>query len=202
MFRSICITLSTLAWLALGGLAEAAPITFTATLSGSQEFPPVNSPGSGTATVIFDAEAHTMSVDASFEDLLSPTTASHIHGPVVPPEPNAGVATQVPSFVGFPLGVTAGTYSEVFNTLDPATYNPAFLTANGGTAAGAEAAFLDMLLAGAAYLNIHTEMFPAGEIRGNLTQQVAIPAPAGLALFALALVAFAGLRQGMGQKRA
>jgi hypothetical protein len=49
-----------------------------------------------------------------------------------------------------------------------ASYNPAFVTANGGTTAGAEAALLAGLEAGQAYLNIHTTMFPGGEIRGFL----------------------------------
>jgi hypothetical protein len=42
------------------------------------------------------------------------------------------------------------------------------VTANGGTTAGAEAALLAGLEAGQAYLNIHTTMFPGGEIRGFL----------------------------------
>ena len=53
---------------------------------------------------------------------------------------------------------------------DASSYNPAFVTANGGTVAGAEAALLAGLHAGTAYLNIHTSMVPAGEIRGFLVE--------------------------------
>jgi hypothetical protein len=52
--------------------------------------------------------------------------------------------------------------------LEPGSYNPAFVTANGGTAASAEATLFTGIMAGHAYLNIHTTMFPGGEIEGFL----------------------------------
>ena len=52
----------------------------------------------------------------------------------------------------------------------PASYNPAFVTAHGGTAASAAAALLAGLEAGQAYLNIHTTTHPGGEIRGFLQE--------------------------------
>ena len=79
-----------------------------------------------------------------------------------------GVATTTPSFPGFPLGVTSGNFNNTFDTTLTSTYNAPFLAANGNTAAGAEAALLAGLLAGQAYFNIHTSMFPGGEIRGFL----------------------------------
>ena len=66
--------------------------------------------------------------------------------------------------------MTAGTYTRTFDMTNPASYNPAFVTANGGTAASAEQALLAGLLGGQAYLNVHTTMFPGGEIRGFLEQ--------------------------------
>ena len=68
-------------------------------------------PRTGFATVVYDDLAHTLSVDASFSGLLGTTTAAHIHAATaVPGVGTAGVATQTPSFVGFPLGVTSGTF--------------------------------------------------------------------------------------------
>jgi hypothetical protein len=46
-----------------------------------------------------------------------------------------------------------------------ATYNPVFITDNGGTVAPAEAAFIFGLEHGEAYANIHDAEFPTGEIR-------------------------------------
>jgi len=150
--------------------ASAAIFTFTTTLNGANEFPPNGSPGTGTATVLWDDAAHTMTVSVTFSGLTGTTTASHIHCCVSPMAvtPTAGVATQLPTFSGFPLGVTSGSFTQTFDMTNASSYNPAFVTANGGTVAGAEAALLAGLHAGTAYLNIHTLLFPAGEIRGFL----------------------------------
>jgi hypothetical protein len=173
-------------------------LTYTAQLSGPNESPPVASPGTGFSIVNFDAAAHTLRVNETFSGLLGNTTASHIHCCLATPATgNAGVATQVPTFAGFPLGVTAGTYDNTFNTLLPASWNPAFITANGGTAAGAEAALAAGLAAGTTYINIHTNLFPAGEIRGFLTQASGgqVPEPGSIALVAIAFGALAATRR-------
>jgi hypothetical protein len=47
-------------------------------------------------------------------------------------------------------------------------WNPAFITAHGGTPASAETALLAGLAANEAYLNIHSNTHPGGEIRGFL----------------------------------
>jgi len=141
---------------------------FTTELKGTNENPPVTTSGTGTATVTWNTATDEMSVEIAFSGLGAGTTASHIHCCAVPPA-NAGVATQVPRFTGFPVGVMSGTYSHTFDMTDPASYNPAFVTANGGTAASAESTLLAGLLAGQAYLNIHTTANPGGEIRGVLT---------------------------------
>jgi hypothetical protein len=62
----------------------------------------------------------------------------------------------------------SGMYSHTFNMLDLSSYNPAFVAANGGTVASAEAALFAGIMAGHAYLNVHTTMFPGGEIEGFL----------------------------------
>ena len=86
--------------------AQAVPVTFVAAI-GNFEMMPTGSPGTGSATVIMDVDANTLSIQASFQDLLGTTTAAHIHCCVAPPG-NAGVATTTPSFPGFPLGHGAG----------------------------------------------------------------------------------------------
>jgi len=103
------------------------------------------------------------------------------------PGADAGVATQVPTFVGFPLGVTSGSYSETFDLTDSASYNPSFITAN-GSVAGAEAALIAALFAGQVYANLHTSQFGGGELRANLAE---IPLPAALWLFAAGALAVA-----------
>jgi hypothetical protein len=174
--------------------AAAAPITYVAQMSGPQESPPNASPGTGTALVVIDTVAHTLEVSATFEDLIGTTTAAHIHAPTaVPLTGAAGVATQVPSFLNFPLGVTAGTMSvTVFDLTMASSWNGAFITANGGTTAGAEAALATYLAQGRAYFNIHSSVFPGGEIRGFL---VAVPEPSSLLLLGSGLAAVSALRR-------
>jgi len=178
--------------LAWAGPARSLPLTLQATLSGAAESPANASPGSGTATVTYDAAAHTLEVQIAFAALLGTTTASHIHCCVAPDAvpSTAGVATAVPSFPGFPAGVTSGSYLHTFDLTDAASWNPAFVTAHGGTTAGAEAAFAAALEDGSTYLNIHTNLYPAGEIRGFF-----VPEPATGVLLASALAALAGARR-------
>lgn len=176
MMKKCACALAFTAALGFAPAAQAAVNVYTATLSGPAEQPPNASPGTGSATVTIDTVANTMRVQATFSGLTSGTTASHIHAPTATPlSGTAGVATTLPSFPGFPLGVTSGTFDNTFDLLTAGSYNPAFITANGGTPASAEAALLAAIAAGRAYLNIHTSNFQSGEIRGFL---VAVPEPA------------------------
>lgn len=172
----------------LFGVAKADQVAFIATLTGSQEVPPNASPGIGSALVTLDTTTNLLTVNVSFAGLLSPTVAAHIHC-CTPPGANAMVATEVPTFPGFPLGVTTGTYLQTFDLALASTYNPAFIAAQGGTVAGAQAAFIAGLLNGQTYLNIHSMMFPGGEIRGQLQE---VPEPATLLLMGAGLMAAVG----------
>jgi len=177
-----------LAVLMLSAVAKADQLVFTTTLTGAQEVPPTGSPGIGSALVTLDTTTNLLTVNVAFAGLGSPTIASHIHC-CTPPGANAMVATTVPTFPGFPLGVTTGTYLMTFDLTLASTYNPAFITAHGGTVAGAQAAFIAGLTSGQTYLNIHTSQFPGGEIRGQLQ---AVPEPASLLLLTTGIVAAAG----------
>jgi hypothetical protein len=170
---------------------DAAPVVFRADLSGPAEDPPNTSPGTGTARVVIDRDADTMRVQITFSGLLGETTVAHIHAPTdVPFAGIASVATQTPTFSGFPAGVMSGTYDMTFDLSDLATYNASYVAANGGTAASAEAALFADIRAGLAYVNVHSTQFGGGEIRGFLT-----PAPAALGLLASALGGLAWVRR-------
>jgi CHRD domain len=163
--------------------ARGAVTTYTAVLTGPGESPTNNSPGTGLATVDVDPTAHTMHVHVDFIGLTGTTTASHIHSPTTTPlTGTANVATTTPTFAGFPLGVTSGTYDNTLDMTQASSYNPAFITSNGGSIPASETALFNSIAAGTSYLNIHTSTFPGGEIRGFLV----VPEPASLGLLACA----------------
>lgn len=173
------------------GTAHANIIKYAATLSGPAEDPPNSSPATGFTTVVIDDVANTMTINASFSGLMGPTTASHIHCcTAVPFEGIAGVATSLPTFPAFPLGVTAGSYTEVFDLLSASTYNLNFINNNGGSVDSARLALLAGLASGRAYLNIHTSVFRPGEIRGFLTE---VPEPGSVMLFGVGVASLAAL---------
>lgn len=170
---------------------QAATTTYRATLSGPAEAIPNASPGSGMATIVIDDVAMTANLHVSFMDLLGGTTASHIHCCTDTALTGAaGVATMTPSFEGFPLGVSSGAYDHSFSLADPGFYNPAFLTAHGGTAASAASFLLNGVALNEAYFNIHTTQYPGGEIRGFLVA-MPIPEPGSWAMLGIGLAGIA-----------
>ena len=162
----------------LGAISISLGQVYTTSLSGPAEAPPNASPGTGFAKVTITGNF--MRVQANFTGLMGPTTASHIHAATaVPGAGTAGVATTLPSFPGFPLGVTSGTMDNSFDMTLASSYNPAYITNNGGTPASAFAALKTAMDNGRAYFNVHSTSFPGGEIRGFLqlcpTINVTIP---------------------------
>jgi hypothetical protein len=151
---------------------------FTATLLGTNETPPNASTGTG--AIVVTLLGNTLSVNESFAGLIGGVgSAAHIHCCA---GPGVAAAVAVP-FTNFPAATT-GTYINSFDLTLLASYNPAFVTANGGTAASAESAFITALFAGQTYANIHDVTFPGGEIRGQLTQ---VPEASTLAFLSMGL---------------
>lgn len=150
----------------LAAVSEAGIITAVASLAGSNEIPPVSTPGTGSATVTIDTILQTMRVQVIFSGLTAGITGAHIHC-CVPQPGNTGVATTLPVFPGFPQGVTSGTYDQTLDLTSAGTYNPSFVTAQGGLAQ-AEAALINGISNRMTYLNLHTSLNPGGEVRGVL----------------------------------
>jgi hypothetical protein len=165
------------------GEAQATLTVYKAVLSGANEAPANVSPGTGSATVKYDDTLHTLQVSVTFSGLSGNTTNSHIHCcTAVANTGNAGVATQTPTFTLFPTGVKAGIYNHTFDLTLASSWNAAFINGKGGTVASAETAFAAGLATGNAYLNIHSTLFPGGEIRGFLAP---VPEPEEWAMMLL-----------------
>jgi hypothetical protein len=170
--------------------APAAAQTWVGSLSGTQEVPPNGSPATGFATIKLNNTM--LSVNVVFSGLMSPTNVAHIHC-CVAPTGTAGVATYPGTFPGWPAGVTAASYSTVYDLALNSSWNTVFLTNNGGTPASAQAALVAGLNTGRAYFNIHTTGFTAGEIRGQLN--TVVPEPLSVVLLGSGLAGIALLRR-------
>ncbi|MDP3290354.1 MAG: CHRD domain-containing protein [Methyloversatilis sp.] len=183
-----------LAATSLASPAFAQEVEYFATLSGPAEAPPNESPGTGSVTLTLDLDLRTMTIDASFSGLLGTLTVAHIHCcTALASEGTAGVATPTPTFPGFPAGVTSGSYMETFDMKLATSYNPAFITANGGTADSAYSVLLACHNDGKSYLNLHSSEFPGGEIRGFLAP-VPEPETWAMLLGGLGLIGWAARR--------
>lgn len=168
--------------------ARAQVTVFTAALAGSNEVPPNGSPATGSATVTLDEALNTLLVSESFSGLVGGgATGAHIHCCALPGVNGPVAVDFVPN--GFPLGVTAGFYTHLFDLMSASTYGGGFLTAQ-GSVLNARNTVVAGLLSGRTYANIHDAQFPGGEIRGQL---IATPEPATMGLLALGLVGIAGM---------
>ena len=167
----------------LKGTALATPLSYQAALNGLQTVPPNGSAATGVGFVTVDAATHLLSFTVSWTNLAASPLVAHIHC-CAPVGSNGTLAIQ---FLG--LAGTSGTFGA--NGVDltvVAQYNPVFLNAHGGTAAGAET-FLEAGLAGGiAYIDIPDSVFGGGEIRGQLAP-IPEPATALLLVTGFALIA-------------
>lgn len=116
---------------------------FNHTLSGIFENPPNASPATGNITGTYDDVTKTISFNLTFSGMTGTTTAAHFHAP-------AGLTSNSPvriGFVGFPTGVTSGSYSNSY-----------VLTAQQE----------GWLMTDSMYVNVHSNVLPGGEIRHQM----------------------------------
>jgi CHRD domain-containing protein len=126
--------------------------TLNAVLNGTQEVPAVTTAATGTATVTVDAAKTTITVTLNTAGLTG-VTASHIHSGAA--GANGGVM--------FSLFAAPATFtSPLTKILTSADFTPV-----AGITTFADA--VTAILAGNAYINVHTTANAGGEIRGQLT---------------------------------
>jgi hypothetical protein len=173
--RRAASALAAVALLFVGSqVASAVTLTFEANFDGLQEAPPNASPAFGLGDLTLDTVSGLVTITTgTYQDLLGGATAVTLNGMA-------------------PLGTNAGILLNL--TLD--TPGAATGTFSGGGTLGVMA--VGGMQAGNTYINIRSQVFPSGEIRGQLFP-VETPEPGSITLAivgALGLAACARRRQG------
>ena len=177
--------------------ASAAVITWEATLSGTQEIPSNPATATGFGRVTFDDSTNVLSLELDWAGLSGLGRQAHIHCCVATPPGNVGIALDL-WLTSDPPRAATDSYDATYDLDLVNPFRTAFTTANGGTALSAFAALSAAMTAnqGRAYYNIHTDAFPGGEIRGNLSL---VPEPGTMLAFLSgigALIAYRRVRRG------
>jgi CHRD domain len=133
---------------------------FSASLSGSQEVPPINTAGTGNFQMTIQPSGITFSL--TFSDLSSPLAVAHLH--FAPSKVNGGVSIFLCGGGGQP-DCPATTEGEITGTITAANVTG---PAAQGIAPGDLDSALETIRIGLSYANMHTANFGGGEIRGQL----------------------------------
>lgn len=143
MFRKIAIALAAVLLIAFASPAHAEQVRLSANLDGVSEIPAVESPGTATATVLFDKGTGMVSWDVYWSGLSGDPTAAHFHGPA-----------SKHNKAGVQVDLGGNGFASPFRGTAHLTDEQA-----------------GQLLAGQWYVNIHTAAHPDGEIRGQVLKQ-------------------------------
>ena len=169
-----CLTVAVAVFVAVFAVAPVmAADNFGARLRGLEEVPSVSTGGQGFFLGTMNLAGTAMDYTVVYFDLQGAVTQSHIHigqagvnGAVVlffctnltPPPANVPPPPACPSGPG--INTVSGTLTAA---------NVITVTAQ-GIAAGEFGEVIRAIRAGNSYANVHTDLFPGGEIRGQVTQ--------------------------------
>lgn len=154
---------------AMGDPGKGQSKSIRAVLNGYQETPAVSTTGHGTFKAKVDPSNAMMEYTLSFEDLESPVRMAHIHFGAR--GTSGGVMIWLCGTAAFsgpagtPVCPVSGSVGGVVGASDIGG------PAGQGIAAGEWDEALKAVRAGVAYVNVHSDMWPGGEIRGQVNDE-------------------------------
>jgi len=155
MRRSLSLAIAGLFVLLVSSQAQAQTINFTAALNGGNEVPGVSTGSVGTGTVSVNLATQVVTYRIDVYNMPVGTTASHFHVGA------AGVAG--PVVVNFTVAANISNDFAITGTASAAD-----LTVRAANGINSWEDFIQALLLGNVYMNVHSTANPGGEIRGQV----------------------------------
>jgi CHRD domain-containing protein len=157
-------------------LALAQPVMaadqFGARLRGLEEVPSISTLAQGFFLGTLNAAGTALDYTVVYFDLQGTVTQSHIH--IAQPGVNGGIVlffcTNLVPPAGVPIPPACPTTPGINTVTGTLTSANVITQATQGIAAGEFSEVIRAIRAGNSYANVHTDLFPGGEIRGQVTQ--------------------------------
>lgn len=153
--RRLSLALAGLFILVASSQAQAQTINFTAALSGANENPAVNTGSVGTGTVSLNLATQVVTYRIDVYNMPVGTTASHFHV--------GAQGTNGPVVVNFTVLANISNDYAITGTASAAD-----LTQRAAQGINSWEDFIQALLLGNIYMNVHSTANPGGEIRGQV----------------------------------
>ena len=166
--------------------AQAVVVQFTAELDGASEIPsPVSTAGQGLAILSYDTLTDLFDFSLAAGGLSGPATAAHLHALASPFETAPPVVNLLSGF-----DVASDGTSLLVGGFD--VPSPGIIESTNGHGT---MSFRQALGEGHVYVNVHTALYPGGEIRGHFrfARALPIPEPSTWAMMFVGLAAVGGL---------
>jgi hypothetical protein len=122
--------------------SQAAPQSFKVTLTGAQQVPPVQTSATATADLSYDPATRVVTWSVTYSGLSGPATMAHFHGP-------AAAGKNGPPVIWL---------TEKGKPVESPIKGEATLTPEQA----------QQFSAGEWYINVHTQVNPGGEVRGQV----------------------------------
>jgi hypothetical protein len=174
-YPRICAVLLPVFAIALAGSprsAEGQAIKLTAQLTGTQEVTPKLTAATGEFSAVIDASRTLVTFTLSYSGMSTPVRFSHIHfgqrgvnGGIMVFFCNNTAAGPQPRACPTQEGTIEGTFTAA-DVVGPGPANPA---TDQGIDPGSLDDVISAILSGETYVNVHSDRWPAGELRGQVS---------------------------------